>query len=84
VSRVEGAAAAVAPPEFMRAEVLSCGDCKDEGEIVLVCRECGKRLCRECVLDDELGAQMCWMCIDWTPRGRSFKQSVARRRHRER
>jgi hypothetical protein len=75
--------AAPAPPEFMRADVALC-PCGEVGEIVLVCRECGRKVCAGCVLDDELGAQMCWMCIDWTPRGRSFKHGVARRRRRER
>jgi hypothetical protein len=57
----------------------NCSKCKDPGTIALVCKECGDRVCSECLTDEELRTLTCGSCLDTTHAGRARRQSRRRR-----
>jgi hypothetical protein len=41
--------------------------------VMVYCRGCGKAICSECVLDDELHTLRCFSCLDGTVAGRQLR-----------
>lgn len=69
-------AASLSPPTFL------CGGCHDPAATVLVvvCRACGKQICADCALDDELQTLRCYVCLDSSYQGRKLRGGARRRR----
>lgn len=68
----------------MKGESIKCGPCGARALLALTCSKCRKDICAECVLEAELRAGMCWMCLDWTAEGQTKKAAAKARGKRDR
>ena len=64
-----------------RVDPFTCGGCHTRATVlVVVCRGCGKQICADCALDDELQTLCCYVCLDSTYQGRKLRGGARRRR----